>query len=1054
MVSILASDALDLLAQEVEEAEEVSSDEPDQFNTLIPPDLGPQMFFDAETTEFSRDGKKQVFSGDVVAVGNGVMLTADKISMDREKFRMVAEGHVVLLTSSQVFLGDKVTYATKSGDFLLINSTMIANDNATAANYSKKLLGFSPIELAFQAQRNKRLNVIEQRKDDLRDLYILQNENQQNVEPTEEMVDKYSLLLEQQDLMSQQDNPFFARMSKDRRRRYKARRLYWERGLKEAQAQQKTERISAFFRIDGKELIRKNNNDYEANEAYWTPCMCAEDEEPAWGLRASSLEGHMGGYIDFFHPVLEIKGVPVLYLPYLKVPVKETRQSGLLMPTLAQRSDAGNIYSQPIYFALDKDYDMTLTTEIYEKRGTKLGVEARYQQKQYSGWTLNVEGIRDRQWNDDLRIRHEARKYYYENSDLELDAFCESQIEETGKYRAAKLEQCSRQSKIRMSDPGNLWRSAETWNGMSILAPRLTFVSDGRVYSDHRYVEDLTLYEDFQSALEGSSRAAQFATVKHQTHLDNKNFYAGVGGSYGDSVLGRSRFYGQQLPIKMNIQSRLYSIDRGYSPIPLYGQLKASHLQISDFQGDTSNYPEELVGEGYTLGRGDWEQVKFDQISPLYSRGIVKVDQFLDWEVRKIRHSMLNQPRSTIESWKTGITINLPIDGDGKMPGIFQSEGDFGTSYLRHYMNWALTFSVRPEVKRTGVYGRSRYLGENSNGEFEDQGELVYFASDRVEYVSDDGDVSDEDTMVKHKRVSLATSHTWDLFDRGWEKVQGKTSEDRSLEGLSYRERARRELIYSLDQPVPGFEKMFSEEDKEWYINRYHLTEKNKNRIVTMSADINYDFDRATRREEVKKERAKGKPEDDPGEFGLPQPWSEPKSTVTIYAYQSSLVNTIRYNLYLRKVVAQEFSLGLPSVYSTKVNLGYKVGNDPNYDPGRGTIVFVQTQEHFVQFKSSIIPYITLSGWLGRRTRDTSELTKEKGDTQASVISDYQTVLGAVYSSPSNCWALAFQRQKKYYKEERDASYLLELSVLFMGRARAGNIGPGIIREVRGEEES
>src|SRR5690606_39250086 len=158
-------------------------------------------------------------------------------------------------------------------------------------------------------------------------------------------------------------------------------------------------------------------------------------------------------------------------------------------------------------------------------------LELRYQQKKYSGYELKIETIRDRSWLEARKYREEAQDFYFDNNNENILGrdYCGS--EDNPNLEA----ECIRNAREHLNIPGNTWRGAQSWRGLSILAPRLSFVTTGSLYSDHRYVEDLTLYEDFQSALDASSRAHYFSTSKYRVHLDAKNFYTGVGASFGDS---------------------------------------------------------------------------------------------------------------------------------------------------------------------------------------------------------------------------------------------------------------------------------------------------------------------------------------------------------------------------------------------------------------------------------------------------------------------------------------------------------------------------------------
>ena len=80
-----------------------------------------------------------------------------------------------------------------------------------------------------------------------------------------------------------------------------------------------------------------------------------------------------------FFIVFEIKGMPILYLPYLKIPVKSKRQSGFLMPNIMTgNSTNGVVYTQPVYFSFSDSADATLTPDFIQKKKKK--------KPWYKGW--------------------------------------------------------------------------------------------------------------------------------------------------------------------------------------------------------------------------------------------------------------------------------------------------------------------------------------------------------------------------------------------------------------------------------------------------------------------------------------------------------------------------------------------------------------------------------------------------------------------------------------------------------------------------------------------
>lgn len=76
--------------------------------------------------------------------------------------------------------------------------------------------------------------------------------------------------------------------------------------------------------------------------------------------------------------VLRIKGVPVFYLPYFSFPLSGARKSGVLFGAFSSSTASGLAFSLPYYFNLAPNYDDTLTTTFYTKRGVLLSNEFRY----------------------------------------------------------------------------------------------------------------------------------------------------------------------------------------------------------------------------------------------------------------------------------------------------------------------------------------------------------------------------------------------------------------------------------------------------------------------------------------------------------------------------------------------------------------------------------------------------------------------------------------------------------------------------------------------------
>lgn len=130
--------------------------------------------------------------------------------------------------------------------------------------------------------------------------------------------------------------------------------------------------------------------------------------ERMWELRAQQIEVDSDeGFGVARNAVLRMGKVPVLYVPWLKFPVDDRRQTGLLYPSVSMSGRNGFDYRQPIYLNLAPNYDMTLSPRVMTDRGFLLESEFRYL---YRGGR----GIAEATWmpHDDLRDRDRGRFEY------------------------------------------------------------------------------------------------------------------------------------------------------------------------------------------------------------------------------------------------------------------------------------------------------------------------------------------------------------------------------------------------------------------------------------------------------------------------------------------------------------------------------------------------------------------------------------------------------------------------------------------------------------------
>ncbi|MCL4115321.1 UNVERIFIED_CONTAM: hypothetical protein GTU68_059418 [Idotea baltica] len=115
---------------------------------------------------------------------------------------------------------------------------------------------------------------------------------------------------------------------------------------------------------------------YEIEDGSITSCPIGDN---AWRLRASSIDVDQNEeQATFYNPRFEIQSVPVFYLPYLTVPIGDTRKTGFLYPTVSYGSSDGFEAEVPVYWNLAPNYDLETTFKYMQERGTQLNSKFRY----------------------------------------------------------------------------------------------------------------------------------------------------------------------------------------------------------------------------------------------------------------------------------------------------------------------------------------------------------------------------------------------------------------------------------------------------------------------------------------------------------------------------------------------------------------------------------------------------------------------------------------------------------------------------------------------------
>jgi LPS-assembly protein len=124
---------------------------------------------------------------------------------------------------------------------------------------------------------------------------------------------------------------------------------------------------------------------------------CGDDEVPKWSFKTARATIKLADRVKLKRPRLLVKGVPVFWLPYATVSLKQRdRASGFLTPTFSGSGQKGFRLSNAYYQTLGRSADLTLRSDIYSKRGIGFGADLRTRANSRSFFNMGFYAVKDR----------------------------------------------------------------------------------------------------------------------------------------------------------------------------------------------------------------------------------------------------------------------------------------------------------------------------------------------------------------------------------------------------------------------------------------------------------------------------------------------------------------------------------------------------------------------------------------------------------------------------------------------------------------------------------
>ena len=151
------------------------------------------------------------------------------------------------------------------------------------------------------------------------------------------------------------------------------------------------------FNIRSSDALKLSEFEFQLEDSSLSSCHCPDGTKP-WEIRSSSCNITQEGYAHVYDSAMWFEGMPIFYSPYLAVPVKRERASGLLAPQAGYSNQNGFLYRQPIFFDLDDSTGATLSPFVASRSrvGAELDFEKRFSAKSRldAGFIYSNESLR------------------------------------------------------------------------------------------------------------------------------------------------------------------------------------------------------------------------------------------------------------------------------------------------------------------------------------------------------------------------------------------------------------------------------------------------------------------------------------------------------------------------------------------------------------------------------------------------------------------------------------------------------------------------------------
>jgi LPS-assembly protein len=145
-------------------------------------------------------------------------------------------------------------------------------------------------------------------------------------------------------------------------------------------------------------LERLGPKSYRMTDGWFSTCVQAN---PRWDIRGSSGSVILDERVLLRNALLRVKGIPVIYVPFLYYPLGEDdRSTGFLLPTYSTSTLRGHGLSNAFFWAIGRSHDATIYHDYFSKSGQGVAAQYRFASAPGSNGELRVNMMDEKEQRD------------------------------------------------------------------------------------------------------------------------------------------------------------------------------------------------------------------------------------------------------------------------------------------------------------------------------------------------------------------------------------------------------------------------------------------------------------------------------------------------------------------------------------------------------------------------------------------------------------------------------------------------------------------------------